>query len=87
MTKQQRRILNYLEENKSLNRLDAWSKLGILEAPARISELRSKGVEIYTEMVLVKNRFDETVRVARWHLMTADAPPSSGGRMPRQSKE
>jgi len=37
--KQQERILSYLQEGNVLTRLNAWSELGILEAPARISEL------------------------------------------------
>ena len=65
---QAQRIEEYLNTGKSLTRLDSWSELGILEAPARISELRAKGINIKTEMIPVKNRYNETVRVARWSL-------------------
>lgn len=60
------RIRAYLDSGKTLTRLNAWSELGILEAPARISELRSTGYLISTTMISVKNRFDESVRVAEW---------------------
>ena len=65
---QQKRILNYLEQGKTLTRLKSWDELGILEAPARISELRAAGHKIHTEMVTVRNRYDDPVRIARWSL-------------------
>ena len=40
---QKERILEHLQEGRSLNRLDSWQELGVLEAPARISELRKDG--------------------------------------------
>ncbi len=65
---QQDRILEYLKSGNTLTRLNSWSELGILEAPARISELRSKGYPIRTQMITVTNRYNERVRVARWTL-------------------
>lgn len=62
---QQERIRAYLDSGKVLTRLNAWSELGILEAPARISELRHS-YPISTTMVTVKNRYGEPVRVAEW---------------------
>lgn len=66
---QQQRILDYLKEGNTLNRLDSWEKLGILEAPARISELRGKGHKIYTSNKVVTNRFGEKVTIAEWRLV------------------
>jgi len=63
---QKQRILEYLKEGKTLTRLNSWDELGILEAPARISELRSSGHEIKTKMIDVVNRYGEKVRVAQW---------------------
>ena len=63
---QHQRILEYLGHGKVLTRLNSWSELGILECPARISELRGKGHRIHTEMVTVKNRYGDRVRVAQW---------------------
>lgn len=63
---QKERILEYLRGGNTLTRLNSWSELGVLEAPARISELRQDGYPIQTEMVKVRNRYGEDVRVARW---------------------
>lgn len=65
---QQTRILDYLRAGKKLTRLDSWSELGILECPARISELRAQGHNIRTEMRTVYNRYGEKVRIAEWSL-------------------
>jgi hypothetical protein len=63
---QRDRILEYLSGGHRLTRLNAWDKLGILEAPARISELRSLGYPITTTMREVRNRYGEPVKVAEW---------------------
>ena len=65
---QQDRILEYLQSGRKLTRLNSWSELGILECPARISELRQLGIPIKTEMKPVINRYGEKVRVAEWSL-------------------
>ncbi len=65
---QQKRILNYLKQGNELTRLNCWEQLGILEAPARISELRAEGHNIHTEMITVRNRYGEKVRIAKWTL-------------------
>ena len=65
---QKQRILDYLQSGKVLTRLNSWDVLSILEAPARISELRQDGHVIYTEMVSVKNRYGEDVRIAKWSM-------------------
>jgi hypothetical protein len=65
---QRERILDYLSEGKELTRLNCWDQLGILEAPARISELRSQGHLIVTEMIEVTNRYGEPVKVAKWSM-------------------
>jgi len=66
---QKERVRDYLKSGKTLTRLNAWDKLGILEAPARISELRSEGLEIKTKMIPVTNRFGDKVRVAQWTML------------------
>jgi hypothetical protein len=65
---QSERILDYLSQGKVLTRLNSWAELGIIEAPARISELRAKGHDIKTQMVEVKNRYQETTRIAEWRI-------------------
>jgi hypothetical protein len=63
---QRERLIAFFDSGKTLTRLTAWSELGILEAPARISELRSSNYPIVTKMITVKNRYGESVRVAEW---------------------
>jgi len=65
---QQKRILSYLEQGNTLTRLNSWEELNVLEAPARISELRAAGHEIHTEMVTINNKYGEKVRIAKWSL-------------------
>ena len=68
MKSQKSRILDYLKSGKILTRLNSWETLGVLEAPARISELRQDGYAIRTDMVTVTNRYGEDVRIAKWSL-------------------
>ena len=65
---QRDRILKYLGMGQTLTRLNAWARLGILEAPARISELRAEGHNIKTKMVTVRNRYGHKVSVAEWSM-------------------
>ncbi len=69
---QHERILDHLEQGLTINRLQGWSYLGILELPARISELKKKGYPIKTEMIPVKNRYGDTVSVAEWSLVRGE---------------
>lgn len=63
---QKERVRRHLDRGWKLTRLNAWDKLGVLECPSRINELRAEGYPIITKMVSVKNRFGESVRVAEW---------------------
>jgi len=65
---QRERILDYLQSGQTLTRLNSWEELGILEAPARISELRAAGHEIKTDIKSVRNRYGEKVRIAIWSM-------------------
>lgn len=68
---QRDRLREFLDQGNTLMRQDAWRNLGIMEAPARISELRAEGYRIKTEMVTVTNRYGEKVKVARWSKLEA----------------
>jgi biotin operon repressor len=68
MMTQKDRILHYLQSGQRLNRLVSWSRLGVLEAPARISELRADGYPIKTQMKTVHNRYGEKVSIAEWSI-------------------
>ncbi|MDB4261377.1 helix-turn-helix domain-containing protein [bacterium] len=63
------RMLEHLQAGKTINRLDCWNELGILEGPARICELRARGHDIKTKMVPVINRYGDPVRVANWSMI------------------
>ena len=65
---QRDRILDYLKRGGRLTRLNSWQELGIIEAPARISELRAAGHAIHTETRTVTNRYGEKVRIAVWSM-------------------
>jgi hypothetical protein len=65
---QAERILKHLRSGRTLTRLDSWSELGVLEAPARISELRQQGAPIITTMKTVTNRYGDKVRIAVWSM-------------------
>jgi hypothetical protein len=65
---QKDRVLQYLKQGKVLTRLNAWDELGVIEAPARISELRHEGHDIQTAMKLVFNRYGDQVRIAEWFI-------------------
>jgi hypothetical protein len=67
---QKHRILEFLQDShgKALTRLNSWEELGIIEAPARISELKDDGWLIKTEMVTITNKYGEKVRIAKWTL-------------------
>mgnify|MGYP003625152020 CR=1 FL=1 len=68
MMTQAQRILEHLQSGKVLNRLNSWSDLGILEAPARVSELRALGHQISTKRTPILNRYGEKVSIAEWSL-------------------
>ncbi len=65
---QKDRILAHLKSGKTLTRLESWNLLGVLEAPARISELRGANHEIFTRMIDVTNRYGERIKVAEWSM-------------------
>ena len=65
---QKERILEHLKSGRLLTRLNSWDELGIIEAPARICELKADGYSIKTKMVTVINRYGEKVRIAQWSM-------------------
>jgi hypothetical protein len=65
--KQNERILDYMDKHGSITQFEAY-QLGILRLASRISDMRRLGYSISREMVVVKNRFEEDCRVARYSL-------------------
>lgn len=62
-------LLEYLEENGSINPLEALSELGIYRLSGRICDLRKMGYSIKTDLVPIQpKRRKKRCRVARYSL-------------------
>jgi len=46
------KILKYLEERKTISLLEAWQLFGTISIRERIRDLRDRGVDIETKMVI-----------------------------------
>ena len=62
------RILKYIEKFGSITQFEALQDLGIMRLASRISDLRRLGYPITSEMVTVKNRFEEDCHVKRYRM-------------------
>lgn len=60
------RVKRFLKDFGSITQFEAFQFLGIMRLASRISELRSAGEEIESEMVQVENRFGEKCWVKRY---------------------
>lgn len=65
---QNERIVRHLLEFGSITPLDALAEYGIMRLAARISDVKTLGYDIDTEMVTGKNRFGERTTYARYTL-------------------
>lgn len=65
---QEERVLNFIMEHKGITSLDAYNELGITRLSAVIFNLKKKKIEIISEFVEVKNRFNEVCRVKRYSI-------------------
>lgn len=66
------RILSYINEQGSITQLEALKELGCFRLASRINDLKRKGYNIRKNMITVKNRYDEPVKVARYALEEAE---------------
>lgn len=66
------RILSYINEQGSITQLEALKELGCFRLASRINDLKRKGYNIRKDMITVKNRYDEPVKVARYKLEEAE---------------
>ena len=62
------RILEYMNKHGSITQLQAYVDIGCWRLASRISDLRKQGYAIKREMIKVKNRYGESVPVARYSL-------------------
>lgn len=65
---QGQRVLDYIEENGSITQLEALRELGVMRLASRISDLKKQGHPIKSEIVSVKNRYDEDCHIKRYSL-------------------
>ena len=63
---QNERVVEYINEFGSISQLEALRDLGVMRLASRISDLRRMGYPIQSELVAVKNRFDETCYIKRY---------------------
>ena len=55
-----------MSEFGSITQLEALRDLGCFRLASRINELKNKGYSIRREMITVKNRYGEDVKIARY---------------------
>lgn len=65
---QEKRILQWLRDNQTIDPIQALSELGIYRLGARIKDLRNQGYRIVTERVANVNRYGEKVQYAKYRL-------------------
>lgn len=63
---QSNRLLDYLKTNGTINPLESWQQLGIYRLSDTVFRLRKEGYLIRTDLVEVKNQFNEVCRVANY---------------------
>ena len=68
---QAQRVLAYMEQYGSITQYEALRDLGVMRLASRISDLKKKGYPIKSEVVAVKNRFDEDCYIKRYSLAVA----------------
>ena len=67
-TTQAGRLLAFLRTGKPIDPLTAWRALGIYRLGARVFDLRRAGFTITDDRLVIRNRFNEVVRVATYKL-------------------
>ena len=74
---QTERVYDYMLEFGSITPLDALRDLGCMRLGARVWELRNRGIPVVSDMIGVKNRWGDTVRVAQYSLPRGLMPKTS----------
>ena len=69
---QAQRVLDYMDTFGSITQLEALKDLGVMRLASRISDLKKQGYPIQSDVVAVKNRFDESCYIKRYRLVVAD---------------
>ena len=69
---QAQRVVEYIERFGSITQFEAMQDLGVMRLASRISELKRQGYRIESEIVPVKNRFEETCYIKRYRLQGSE---------------
>jgi hypothetical protein len=64
---QDKRVLDYLKEHKSINPMQSLGELGCYRLSARIKQLRNQGYSIITKRITKEGKFGK-VNFAEYHL-------------------
>lgn len=65
---QTEKVMQYMRKNGGITSAEAMNELGIMRLASRISDLRSMGVEIRSELIKGKNRFGESTHYSRYYI-------------------
>lgn len=68
---QAERVLAYIERFGSITQFEALQDLGVMRLASRISDLKKQGYPIQSEVVSVRNRFEEDCYIKRYSLVVA----------------
>ena len=71
-TSQCEKIIAYMQKHGGITQLDAYLDIGCWRLASRISDLKKRGYAIKREMIKVKNRYGESVPVARYSLQDVE---------------
>jgi|TARA_R110000787_G_scaffold240026_1_gene346242 hypothetical protein len=69
--KQELRLLEYLENNRSINPIMSWQALGIYRLSDVVFKLRNRGYDIETKRKTVMNKWQEKTSFAEYKLERA----------------
>lgn len=60
------RIIQYMNEFGGITQIEALKELGCLRLASRINDIKRKGYNVRRDMITLKNRNGEPVRIARY---------------------
>ena len=69
---QNERLIEYLTIHGSITSLEAFDNLGITKLSAKIFDLKKLGYCFDVKSELIRNRYGDTVRYARYYLVEVD---------------
>ena len=77
-TTQCEKIVEYMQKHGSITQIQAFVDIGCFRLASRISDLKKQGYAIRSEMVKVKNRYDEDVQVAKYSFVGVENSADNG---------